>query len=231
MSTPSFGELIDRNLLAIPVYTCVQEVRNKAQNEEMIVVLDADGIPYGLLTAAMLASLPDTTLLLADYEEKLLMPTLTRSNIPLGIILHGMLTDPAIRWHVIIDGSQVIGVIVPDPLFKIFVQLQAEQKKTGSLSDKWLKILGAAIDGSVGSLQIPSEIIAAIGTILGGLLSSKGLAGDAILQPAAICYHCPGDGTPHQVRREEVKRSIAGLPQCPVHSGTRVIPLNPCGVI
>ena len=204
-------ELMEKVVLVLPVTTSIQATRPQVQNSQPVVVSGSDGYPLGIVTPALWASWPDSAGTFADQLEQLLVPVLTASHTPLMIIVSGIDFAQALPWHVVMENDSVIGVVSPDAMLHALAQwMQAKEKST------WLS----------------ATVLEQLNALLSyGTLIMKGLPGNPILPRAAICYRCPGAGQPHRVNQDEVARSLAGNPLCPVHVGTRVVPTNPCGVI
>lgn len=205
MGSGKIAELIEPHPLVVRSNARAEEVRQAVGLGQTIIVIDNDGYPLGLLTEDMLAGLQTMDRPLGTQIQAMSLPTLTEPDTPLYTIWQGMLSDTAIRWHIVLDQGQIVGVVSPTTLFDAL----AQQK--GFTDPSMPEFLRQFL--SLGS-----------GVSLGEV---SNLAGELFTKPVDLCFRCPGP-PPHRLGKEKAVHTPVGMPICPDHTGVRLTPENPC---
>lgn len=212
MTTQSIDASIDLAYLVQPTTTRVQDALAQTSTDSAWVMTEEDGYPIGLLTVEQWHNLANRAGILADLQEDWLTPVLIPTQTPLTTILSGLDFDQNLPWHVVMNKDLVMGVVSPTSLVQAIAQLLQQPDKPDNVPEEvWGRLKIVMTKGA--------------GTLAGGTLP-----GNVLLQEVKICYHCPGDGSPHAVSEAEaVYSAVTGRPFCPLHRQTELIPMNPSG--
>jgi hypothetical protein len=98
-------------ILVVPHTEQLEEVLQQALPGQVILVVE-DYHPYAIVTEDILRPLGPQGILM-DYEEHFFFPTLTSLGTPVVQIALGMLADPDVRWHVIMNQGHAEGILPP----------------------------------------------------------------------------------------------------------------------
>lgn len=118
MSVPSLRSIAQSPFLALPLTSAAAAAVSSIRSGEVVVVLDEDSRPVGILDDSMLPPACDLELPLSSYREHFAPPALTTIDTPVESLLQGMAFDPAIRWHVVLEGARIVGIVKPADLFQ-----------------------------------------------------------------------------------------------------------------
>lgn len=206
MSDDSLTTLMSRNFALVPAGSTV-EAAHAAVPLGFVAVVMQGNLPVGVLTEDRLLGLEEARRPLTQYAERFFTPTLTHPDTPLTDILQGMNFSPSVRWHVVVEDGQVLGVLDPNVLFRVLSQWQQRPPP-------WLPE----------PLQTLFRELSAL--TLGTLLK---LPGDPIQPEPEICGVCPATNPPHALKPRDLDYTNVLQPTCKTHRGTAIVWLNPCG--
>jgi hypothetical protein len=116
MSDPAFSNQLVSSLMqsdAKPIAgsTTVAQARAAASGQ-VLVLLDAANRPLGVLPEEQLAHL-DAERALQDYPDLIFPVAVTTAETPVQELLPGMRGRPDVRWHLVMSGPEIQGVISP----------------------------------------------------------------------------------------------------------------------
>ena len=199
-------ELADLNFTIVARTQSLAQVRESlGYGQTVVVVDDADGYPLYVLSEETVMAMEeegDFSVPRAEWPR----PTLTDVETPVQTVLVAMVADAGIRWQLLYDENEIVGVVSPQHLFAVAAQLPRSRGEAG-----W--------PAAISSLGLPKAA---------GAMRAMA-AGRAYPLPPGLCFRCPGDGDPHRLKPGGVNRSVAGLPLCPTHD-LRLAAENPCRV-
>jgi len=83
------------------------------------VLQEPGGRPVGVIPPAQVAALAGSKLPLDGFRAHWRPATFVLASTPVVEVLRAMRRDKSIRWQVILHGSEVVGLVSPDTVFKL----------------------------------------------------------------------------------------------------------------
>jgi hypothetical protein len=117
------ADLMNDSFALAQQHITVDQALRETTEGHVLVVLDPDASPQGILTQDMLEDM-ERTRHLADLLDQCAMPTLTSGETRISTVLIGMASDPAIRWHIVMTGTHIVGMVAPSILLARFAAAQ-----------------------------------------------------------------------------------------------------------
>lgn len=109
-----------QDFLLLSVDTAMADAQRHVQSGLVIVICDWLSRPVGILTEDAFDQPCEPAEPIATYENRLHGVTRTVQGAPLLDILRGVAFDKTIRWHVVVAGASIVGVIRPSVLLRRF---------------------------------------------------------------------------------------------------------------
>lgn len=164
-----------------------------------IVVVEENRVPLGVSVEDVLQTLRDPGSYIGDYLDVLSVPTITAPGTSARTLVGGMMSDPAVRYPLVRQGGDTLGVVTP-----------------GVLS-----LLGSGTAGAAAALGTPS-------LFAGAFSAFAGLYGPPNTVPVDPCYCCQGTPR-HCLCKADAELDLGYPHQLYCrHDGTRMLPHLPC---
>lgn len=134
MPALTIGELPHTPFVALPAAASVAAARQQAGRERVVVITTPAGLPTGILTQELLSRLATAQSALADFAELAFSVTLTAPDTAVAPIIRAMVNDKNLRWHVLLQGDVIAGVVAPTALFNAAEQLAGAEALLDALA-------------------------------------------------------------------------------------------------
>lgn len=219
LSNEPIGNIMQPDPLEVRAEETLEQVTQRILPGQIAVVKKQNLYPIGILPEETTHTLRDPKTHLLQFRQHFISPTVTTPGTPLTDILQGVFYNPSIRWHVVMEGNKVVGVVPPEALF----QTLRGAEETRALIDSAKTM---AFDAPVGeasggpSFAGGSYVMYSLGNELFGTPQSA---------PPHLCFICNASDPPHRVWPDEVEAlAPSGEPICPDHPSTEMTAENPC---
>jgi hypothetical protein len=134
--------------LLMPDYTQIADVLELALPGQIVAVSNDSRSPVAVTSEDRLRKLPEPSDRLRNHYNTFAAAAFTAGDTRVGAAIQNMLTDPLIRWYVLMDGDVPLGVVSSTALIEILPRVTRERPLTRPLIVSLFETWGIGTTGT-----------------------------------------------------------------------------------